>query len=168
MYKAPQTPLGAHGDVDKAGWLKNKHMKLRLAECQPSQAQGVGVLQCPPPSRAMGNLNLLSLNQYIPVKGAHPWWDGEDGGTQIPMGYLSPCSSAHPQRFQVMLGRGWPPAVQFSRSSWPLPKRWGLASTITHGASAWGWRRAQPSGAITTHSWGEASPGPEWGKTYPR
>lgn len=102
----------------------------------------------PPSFQSYGSPKPHSLNLYIPTRGAPSLRDRQDGGSCVPMGYLSSCCSAQPQRFQLVWGSGWPPAVQFSLSSWPLLKRWGLGSTFTHGTSARGWSRAQPMGAI--------------------
>lgn len=68
--KEPRVPLGGDGDLDKAEWLKNKYMKLRLAACQPSQVDRLGILQCLPLSRTMGNPEPLSLTPRIPAGAA--------------------------------------------------------------------------------------------------
>lgn len=116
------------GDLDNAGQLKNKCRKLRPAAWRASQEHGLGYCNasCFPElwqPRA-------SLPQLV-----HPCGTGRMEAQGSP-GYLSSCCRAQPQRFQVLWGWGWPLAVQFSRSSWPLLKRWGLGSTFTQGASA--------------------------------
>lgn len=130
-------------DLDKAGQLKNKYRKLRPAPCQHLRSMGWDTAM-PPSFQSYGCPKPPSLTSYIPARGAPSLGEG----SWLPRGYLSSCCSGQPQCLQVVWGWGWPPAVQFSRSSWPLLKRWGLGSTFTQGASAQGWGRAQPPGAI--------------------
>jgi len=133
-------------------WISQDGLKTstrpRLAACQPPQVHCPGIFHRFPLSRATGNPKPLALSPR-PLRGEHsPPRDREEEGPPVSVRYLSPCSSAQPQRFQAVWGAGWPLAVQFSRRSWPLTKRCGLASTFTHGTSARGWRRAQHPGAI--------------------
>lgn len=148
--------LGGDSDLNKAGWLKNKCMKLGLAVSQPSQHVGWGSFSafsfqsCGQPQAPLPQPKHPCKGTLIPSRTGMTRHPG-------PMGHLSSCSRAHPQRFQVVWGGGWPPAVQFSCSSWPLLKCWGLVSTFTHGTSAQGWRRAQPPGTIGCPPTGQGS-----------
>lgn len=113
--------------VGTVTWIRQDSLKINTGNEGQQHAKHLRSLgwdtAMSPSLQSYGSPKPPSLSLYTPARGAPSLQDRQDGGSQVPRGYLSSCCSAQPQRFQVVWGGGWPPAVQFSRSSWPLLKR---------------------------------------------